>query len=401
MIADRLRDARWQLAMAVVIMVAVENLVVRPVSTGGGSVPGGLKLKQPLRLWACRNKSNMTADELEGLHAVNRHCLGFNGTAVPCFDPLNCSRCTPGASKRSALVLVDDLVRPWSSVKVAGAEAWVQKWAGWAQKSQADLIVMVPSETAPRYVRAPKSASTPTGMRAMFLRNALKPQVVAVIKRYAILWEVPWVIPPNISLQIPHKTGGYHGCCGLREYMRMQVFGLTQYDAAIYVDTDIEVLGDMRPLFDCAASGFFLCARDKFAAVNSGFFAVKPQKRLMDDMLEVLSTSTASKRGWNGWPLGPQSKVGQVEMQGFLFHYMLQRGPLPSTVVPVQIEPCKWTGAGMCKNYWCPELVLNHKQDCSPEALRAEKLAAMKGKKGTKKAGKKKGRRPIVPERQP
>lgn len=309
----------------------------------------------------------MTPKQLKQLHARNGHCFGYNGTTVECFDPLNCSRCTRGAAHRSALVLVDDLVRPWSSGKIKMSAEWIQKWAGWARSSQAELVFMVPSKAAKR--------SFPGQLT--FPRNELSPGVREALTRHARLVEVPWVVPPNISKGVPHKTYGLDGCCGLREYMRMHLFGLTDYDAAIYVDTDMEVRGDLRPLFDCAASGLFLNARDVFAAVNSGFFAVRPEKRLLGDMLRVLSTSRATKTGWNGWPRGPNSQVGQFAMQGFLFYYMYQHGPLEGTVEPVQVEPCVWTGAGMCKDLACPDLVLNHKQRCDPESMRlsAEKRA--------------------------
>merc|ERR1712087_349384 len=71
--------------------------------------------------------------------------------------------------------------------------------------------------------------------------------------------EVPWIIPPRLSKGVPIDSGG---CCGAKEFIKLNAMSLTEYDAVLFYDTDVEmrssVEGPLFPLFDCAASGYFL-----------------------------------------------------------------------------------------------------------------------------------------------
>jgi len=164
---------------------------------------------------------------------------------------------------------------------------------------------------------------------------------------------VPWVLPPNMSASIPIESGG---CCGAREFMKLHVFNMTQYDAIVFYDTDVLIResntsewseGVLTPLFNCAASGYFLstsCSKH-FPWVNGGFFAVRPSIELFDAMLDELARATVNKwTGWNNNGWGPKNfgaSASQFRMQGFLTYFFYQ-GTHQKAVQARQVDGCIW-----------------------------------------------------------
>mmetsp|Transcript_38189 Transcript_38189/g.85929 ORF Transcript_38189/g.85929 Transcript_38189/m.85929 type:complete len:359 (+) Transcript_38189:134-1210(+) len=168
-----------------------------------------------------------------------------------------------------------------------------------------------------------------------------------------VFHKVPWVLPPNMSASIPIESGG---CCGAREFMKLHVFNMTQYDAIVFYDTDVLISqsndskwseGVLTPLFNCAASSYFLstsCSKH-FPWVNGGFFAVQPSVDLFDAMLYELSRATVNKwTGWNGNGWGPKNfgaTASQFRMQGFLSYFFYQ-GVHQKAVLARQVDGCIW-----------------------------------------------------------
>jgi len=164
--------------------------------------------------------------------------------------------------------------------------------------------------------------------------------------------EVPWAVPPELSERIPVESGG---CCGAREFIKLHVVSLSQYDAVILYDTDIMIAeqgvfpeGALTPLFDCAASGYFLTTSvpKHLPWVNGGFFAVRPNRPLFDAMLRSLSTASVDEAtGWNSMGWGPKNEAyrkSQYRMQGFLMFFLYQDQSNAHLVKAEQVEPCIW-----------------------------------------------------------
>lgn len=191
------------------------------------------------------------------------------------------------------------------------------------------------------------------------------------------LHEVPWMVPPRLSRLVPRESGG---CCGAREFIKLHAFNLTEFDAIIFYDTDVEVRSDvpevLSPLFRCAASGYFLTtpAPKHFPWVNSGFFAVRPHAKLFEAMLDVLSGAKVRHTdGWNkaGW--GPKNKdtsraiKDQFRMQGFLQYFMYQDTRHTQYVEAKQLDQCIWNRqrGSECDAVPCAAtLVFHQSEDC-------------------------------------
>ena len=86
--------------------------------------------------------------------------------------------------------------------------------------------------------------------------------------------ETNWVVPelhPSIVQHTEgtglHQNGNFH---------KLHAFGLADYDSVVYLDTDVRVAeepGALRPLFDCAASGYVMSTRGVRAPANGGVLA--------------------------------------------------------------------------------------------------------------------------------
>ena len=56
-----------------------------------------------------------------------------------------------------------------------------------------------------------------------------------------------------------------------KDLIRLHALNLTEYDAVLYVDTDVQIVGDIQPLLRCAASGEFMMTEGSGAPMNAGF----------------------------------------------------------------------------------------------------------------------------------
>jgi len=100
------------------------------------------------------------------------------------------------------------------------------------------------------------------------------------------------------------------------------------YDAVAYYDNDIEFQGDVTPVFKCAAAGNFLTTNGGMGeALNVGFFALRPNKKILDAAVEFARTSDYNEiTGWgkNGWTPSGGYYVGGECGQGF-FHALFYK----------------------------------------------------------------------------
>jgi len=331
-------------------------------------------------------------------HPPDMLCLR-DGKSVACVDPHNSSHCTPGASKKPAITFTFDQYISWSF-----NESWCKKMKDAADKMNADLILMLPSIRAPEDGPPNPNCSNGTlirakseplaGMKLLQTNHSYRSgrvnitsnrtngtkasacsakkkrlhihaTTMVVLKKYFKIVRTPWVVPPGLNKDIPREGG----CCGAREFMKLNAMGLEDYDAVVNLDTDFSIIGSLRPLFDCAASGRFLTARGSISGVNGGMFAVKPSKSLLYDVLMDLTMSSSDdKTGWNSLGLAPGATYAQSGLQGFLYYYFYQRrrDPKHEHIVSGQVNPCDWTGAVFCDPVKaCKTTPLVHKLKCT------------------------------------
>ncbi|CAJ1454677.1 unnamed protein product [Effrenium voratum] len=109
--------------------------------------------------------------------------------------------------------------------------------------------------------------------------------------------EVPWIEPPDISASVARRNRENH--FGNREYIRLHAMNLDEYDVIVYLDTDVRIVGDLAPAFNCGQQ-MFLATGSLIAPLDGGFFAVKPSRALFSAMLEVLQKIRYDREtGWN------------------------------------------------------------------------------------------------------
>lgn len=285
-------------------------------------------------------------------------CL-FDGKAATCVDPRDPQQCTPGASKKAAITITFDEYIAWQF-----NSSWYSKMKKAAQNTDADLVLLLPAHDAPDEGRLATKCSSPganaSACNTRTYRMNIPENELQEIRKYFTIVRTPWVLPPNLSTNIPREGG----CCGAREFMKLNALSLEKYDAVVNLDTDFSIHGSLKPLFDCAASGRFLTARGTISGVNGGMFAVRPSTKLLNHIVADLSQSTADdKRGWNMLGLAPGASYGQAGLQGFLYYYLYQRRSF--LVQPGQLDPCEWTGAVYCPALTCTVSPLRHKIRCA------------------------------------
>jgi hypothetical protein len=118
-----------------------------------------------------------------------------------------------------------------------------------------------------------------------------------ILNRYNVqLRTVDWDVPPNMKY---HPSFDW---CGGQDLIRLHALTFEGYDAVAYYDTDIEFQGDITPVFKCAATGTFITTNGGIGEpLNVGFFATKPDMRLMQAALAFARDSSYDREtGWSG-----------------------------------------------------------------------------------------------------
>ena len=211
------------------------------------------------------------------------------GVATSCLDT-STSVC-PHRAERPAILVPFDCHVPFAmSNKRKGT--FLPSLAAAAARDGADLVIMLPKPRLQRS-RFPTEA-----------RNKLRSLGFTFV-------ETDWVLPPNLSTSVARAArspGGGAGCCGARSFHKLHAFGLEQYDAVAMVDSDLVVVpnASLRPLFDCAASGYAMSARGTGSGSNAGLVVLRPSLAFKHNLLALLASSTVSdEAGWNGAGWGP------------------------------------------------------------------------------------------------
>lgn len=186
-----------------------------------------------------------------------------------------------------------------------------------------------------------------------------------------------WTIPPN--MKFVQKRW-----CGRQDLIRLHVLGLEEYDAVAYYDDDVELQGDVTSVLRCAATGKFVTTSGQFSPMNLGFFAVRPQKRLLKAAISFAQqASYDSAKGWAeaGYGVQRYHYPGAECGQGFFhtFFFMRDNPVVQSALdsagfneddVPVSaatVDQCIWNYQGQdpfnpCRdNFSCAQVRAHHK----------------------------------------
>ena len=256
-------------------------------------------------------------------------CLAFD-EGVDCQD---LGACVNGTARRRAFVSVFDahVKLPLTSRKGPGLLEHEAKVARVARRNGADRVVVLP---VPERQRVPVANATIAALEDLGIEI-----------RYS-----EHVVPPKLSAGIKVESGG---CCGAREFLKLEPMGYGEYDAMIVMDLDYdpEDTADFGPLFDCVAEGRVLTTRGPEVPVNGAFLAVPPSELLRRRLHAALETARVDARtGWNGEGWGPNNNPRrfQARMQGF-FHWFFYRSRASDAAAdaqarwrPAQVDPCVW-----------------------------------------------------------
>ena len=210
-----------------------------------------------------------------------------------CF---NVNRCAAAAANRSssstlpakyAIVLTHSLEKPGMNGRFRPEQMWT--YTAWQRKG-IDTVMIVPgcSGFCDNGLNGQRCAncentfgSAPylgwAGTKPSSLRvYPLTPDERAFMAKHNVrIIEVPWVIPPGTSEKVGRD-------CGPKDLIRLHALKLTEYHAIMYVDMDVQIIGDIRPVLQCAASGEFMMTEGSGAPMNAGFMALKPEQRMFD-----------------------------------------------------------------------------------------------------------------------
>eukprot|EP00054_Salpingoeca_dolichothecata_P021560 m.138261 g.138261 ORF g.138261 m.138261 type:complete len:454 (+) comp24031_c0_seq3:137-1498(+) len=250
-----------------------------------------------------------------------RGWCSLNNTPVPCLDLATCQD-TPMPEKY-AFVFVHTLDVPLNidqTISIARRLALLHP--------KADIVLLLgPSATHPL---------TPKQQQRLQTNNVT---------------HIKTVTYPNVHPNIKKFCSKHKNCCGWKEYIKLALFQQVEYEAAIYLDTDLIVLHHMNDIFKCVKSGYVLSTSGPKSPFNGGFLAVKPSLHLYDMMQSVLKTDAYSDQdGWRKHAFADTMRsthkrytYGAEGPQGFFYYFFYQEDELNSSKdkpTPVQLNRC-------------------------------------------------------------
>eukprot|EP00929_Paragymnodinium_shiwhaense_P107125 TRINITY_DN73195_c0_g1_i1.p1 TRINITY_DN73195_c0_g1~~TRINITY_DN73195_c0_g1_i1.p1 ORF type:complete len:399 (+),score=73.83 TRINITY_DN73195_c0_g1_i1:66-1199(+) len=281
-----------------------------------------------------------------------QNCCNDGERTVPCMDVHSCAASAPSTGLRFALVLTHIGTLQDRNVPHLGAmKAQVEKAR--AAGHQMDLLMLMKPGAIKR-----------TDERT---RELLKQHDVKFVP-------VDWTIPPDMRFTRPENW------CGHQDLIRLHVLSLPGYDAVAYYDSDIKLQGDVLPVLRCASTGVFMTTSGGIGEpLNVGFFAVRPDQRLMKAaQLFAQKANYSVTEGWgaSGYKPAGGYYVGAECGQGF-FHTLfykkssevareaLQEAGLgaPGVLLAAQIDMCPWNYqlSMFCKGFDCSQVQAHHK----------------------------------------
>ena len=204
----------------------------------------------------------------------------------------------------------------------------------------------------------------------------LMPSLATQLERKGVkLKTVPWAIPPG--MRAADHSGAW---CGALEILALHALGLAEYDAVAYFGSDMELQGDVTPALRCAARGRLLTtAGGTGEPLNAAFFAARPDKRLLQAVVNFAQNASFSeKQGWAGALFEPKQGywAGAECAAGFLHTLfyrtdaeaaqlaLSQAGLSPGDLKAEQLDMCQWNyqgSSGCRKNFDC-KLVRAHQR---------------------------------------
>lgn len=234
------------------------------------------KLRSKGRLPKCRDQFRDDSDPRSG---GCKTCCNDGVKWKPCFDVEKCAQGAPlGGKYAFVLVQVGQPGWPWLTF-LDGMKAQA-KMLEYTSKTIVDIVLIIPEWDVKRL-----------GQKHLSRIAQFKIKIV----------KVPWTLPPLLRWwPADWNPKMQSGWCGPQDLVRLHTVGLDEYDAAAFFDQDVEFHGDVTPVLRCAATGYFLSTSGGVGEpLNVGFFAVRPDKRLLQ-AAELFAENVTFNRV-NGW----------------------------------------------------------------------------------------------------
>lgn len=214
-------------------------------------------------------------------------------------------------------------------------------------------ITMMKMNYARKVVKAVERLRSVTSADLLIVLDVQAAEPVAVQYLEKQNAEIVKVRQPVPKSELPEAVATFadkeKNCCGFREFLKIVLWNLTQYDTIVSLDIDVTLLVPIDAIFD-PRPGCGLVEDDFADALyspgpgspwNGGFFVARPKRRTYESMLHVLRTATFDVDGaWNGAGPGPCSPGiagvagltpgqhychGMATLQGFLYYFFVQR----------------------------------------------------------------------------
>ena len=269
-------------------------------------------------------------------------CCNDGQQNVPCTDVEACAEMAPKTGRFALIFSYVGKMGPKTLPFLESAKSAAQK------ANKADLLILM--------------TETDAADMNVSIREKLHNQGVQV-------HVVSWALPPNM------KYTKDENWCGQKDLIRLHALGLDSYDAVAYFDNDIEVQGDITPVLRCASTGNFLTTNGGLGeALNVGFFALKPQKLLLEAAENFAREADYSEQtGWaqEGWKPCGGYYVGGECGQGFFHTLFYKRQAMLKEQFQkigqkwnaLQIDKCMWNyqTSYQCNNFDCSRVRVHHK----------------------------------------
>eukprot|EP00928_Gymnodinium_smaydae_P038451 TRINITY_DN26521_c0_g1_i1.p1 TRINITY_DN26521_c0_g1~~TRINITY_DN26521_c0_g1_i1.p1 ORF type:complete len:702 (-),score=144.03 TRINITY_DN26521_c0_g1_i1:142-2247(-) len=293
----------------------------------------------------------------------NKRC--FAGSSyVDCLDVAACANngpSGPSAEHRWAFVYThsapQDLDAEEYEMNIAALRDAAEEY------TNTDIVLLVPKEG---------SAIDCMGGTA----HKLRPEAATKLRELGVIVRtVDWAIPPEMQFRpkVPW--------CGSKDFLRLQVMGLSGYASIVYMDFDVQ-LRDAKAasqLFRCAAAGDgrIIWTPDVIGPINIGVFAVRPHPGILQaGALLARSINYTRLTGWGNAGFAPAREpfIGAECGQGFFLLMFFSQDFPPvadaarraNVVLPKaeQVDVCRWNylhGWECPSSFSCHDVVFMHK----------------------------------------
>lgn len=335
---------------------------VRP---GRARLPGPFDLNHGSAAQITTNGKNPSVAESSiGLDAIDvatvGQCMGSN-----CADIHHCAarHSREDLVGKIAFVYTDDLRRSPTfgesrKLRNLGNSTAQQRRLLAAKEHGADLVVIVPDDSL-----------------APFPLKQEELDYFAIVGMVVV--KVPWMIPPGVT--------GFDMKCGHMDLIRLNAFRLVQYKAVVVIDTDVTIIADVMPLFQCAAQNYIVTTGGNLSPLNLGMIALKPSDatfRAIEKYGSLVSYNATT--GWDNaghWP-NRREFIGAGCGQGFFWTLFYQNGEHEITSESMaeawqaagsarpqalQVDRCTWNYQGehngrCAEDFKCSDVRVIHKR---------------------------------------